>query len=344
MDDPAVATRNLLALLRGHRLTDIVTTTERLRIPDAIAAGANDAEAIAAATGTHAPTLARLLRALAATGVLREDPPGTFELTTMGGLLRTDVPGSVVPWAELIGRPYMREAWGDLEHSIRTGENAFTAHFGADVWTWRGTRPDESATFDRAMTAQSFGVGEAVAAAFDFSSSRVVADIGGGSGRLLAAILVAHPHLRGILFDQPAVVARATELAEAGVLDRSEVVGGSFFDGAPGGADVYVMKAILHDWEDEESLVILRGIRAVISADGSLLLVERVVGPPNEDLEGRLSDLHMLVMPGGRERTRDEWDALLRAGGFDLADVRPARGPWQVIGATPGEVGADHAD
>ncbi|HUQ44011.1 MAG TPA: methyltransferase [Candidatus Limnocylindria bacterium] len=335
MEDRPTATRELLALLRGHRLTDIVTTAVRLGIPDAIATGSTDSESIAAVTGTHPPTLYRLLRALASAGVLREEPFGRFGLTALGQLLRSGTPGSVVPWAELIGRPYMRAAWGDLEHSVRTGENAFAAHFGEDIWTWRGARPEESATFDRAMTSQSFGVGEGVAAAFDFGKANIVADIGGGSGALLASILRAHPHLRGVLFDQAAVVERATELVAAGVMDRCEVVAGSFFDAVPAGADVYVMKAILHDWEDAESIAILRKVASVIPPTGSLLLVERVVGPPNEDLEGKLSDLHMLVMPGGRERTREEWADLLRQGGFELRDVRPARGPWQVVLSTP---------
>lgn len=333
MTDPEAA-RTLLGLARAHRLSDIVVTALRLGIPDVIAAGTLDIAGIARATGTHAPTLTRLLRTLAAAGVLHE-ADGRFALTAAGELLRTDIDGSLAPAVELMGRPYMREAWANLEHSIRTGENAFAAMHGEDVWAWREDRPDEAAIFNRAMTAQSAGIGEAVARAFDFSDATVVADIAGGAGSLLAGVLRSHEHLRGILFDQPSVVAGDLEMRAPELAGRCDVVGGSFFESIPAGADVYVMKAILHDWEDPEAVAILRRIREVIPATGHLLLVERVIGPPNEDIEGRLSDLQMLVMPGGRERTRDEWAALLQEGGFELQDVRSIRATWQLVVAAP---------
>jgi hypothetical protein len=334
VQDPA-AIRQLLALVRGHRLTDIVTTAARLGIPDAIADGARDTDAIAAATGTHAPTLRRLLGTLAAAGVLHEDDRGAFDLTPLGEAMRSDVEGSVAAWIALIDRPYVREAWANLEHSIRTGENTFTSLHGEDVWSWRGARPEEAATFDRAMTSQSAGVGEAVAKAFDFSGVGLVADIAGGAGALLAGVLRAHAHLRGILFDQPGVVDRADEVGSPDLATRCTLVGGSFFEGVPDGADVYMLKSILHDWEDPEAIAILRSIRSVIRPAGSLLVIERVIGPPNEDLDGWLSDLHMLVMPGGRERTRPEWDSLLERGGFRLDDVRPLVLAWQLLVAAP---------
>ena len=225
----------LLALIRGHRLTDMVLVAARLGVPDVLANGAADIPTIAAATGTHAPTLYRLLRALAAAGVLHEDAAGRFSLTAAGAYLSADTPESLQGWVALIDRPSNREAWANLEHSIRTGETSFTALFGEDVWEWRRHEPEEGAIFDRAMAALSAGVGAAVAGAFDFGRVSVLADIGGGSGSLLAAILGQHPHLRGILFDQPAVVANPDELHRAGVTDRCEVVGGSFFDKVPGG-------------------------------------------------------------------------------------------------------------
>lgn len=325
----------LLALARGHRITDMIVTATRLGIPDAIGSGPTDVATIAEATGTHPPALYRLLRALAATGVVHESDDQRFTLTPIGEYLRTDHPESALPAVEHIGRAYMREGWANLEHSLRTGENAFVALHGEDVWAWRRHEPEEATIFDHAMAAQSAGIGVAVASTFDFGSRSVVADIGGGSGSVLAAILVANPHLRGILFDQPSVVARPEELARAGVLDRCVVIGGSFFDRAPEGADVYLMKAILHDWEDGEATAILRGIRAVMPADGVLLLVERVIGPPNEDLEGKLSDLHMLLMPGGRERTEAEWRTLLDGGGFTVDEIRPIPGPWRVVIGRP---------
>lgn len=327
-------------LVRGHRLTDLVTTAARLGIPDAIAAGASDVATLAETTRTHAPTLLRLLRALAAAGVVHERGDGGFELTAVGDLMRTGVPGSLAPWIAVTDRQYLRDSWRHLEHSVRTGENAFKAVHGEDIWSWRGARPDEAATFDAAMTAQSAGIGQAVADAFDFAGATVVADIAGGAGSLLAGVLRARPHLRGILFDQPSVVERTVEVRSPDLAGRCDVVGGDFFESVPGGADVYVMKAILHDWEDAEAIAILRNIRRVIPSGGSLLVVERVVGPPNEDIEGRLSDLHMLVMPGGRERTRQEWTALLASGGFRLDDVRSLRAAWELIVASPATEGA----
>ena len=334
MHDPE-AIRQLLALVRGHRLTEIVTTAARLGIPDAVAGGDSTPGAIAQATGTHEPTLSRLLRTLAAAGVLHEDDNGSFALTPVGEAMRSDVPGSAAPWVALVDRQYIRDAWQHLEHSIRTGENAFQALHGEDVWSWRGSHADEGAIFDRAMTSLSAGVGEAVARAFDFGRVAVVADIAGGAGSLLAGVLRAHPHLRGILFDQPSVVGRDVAVRAPDLAERSQVVGGSFFEAVPEGADVYMLKAILHDWEDAECVAILRTIRRVIPPSGSLLVVERVIGLPNDDLEGRLSDLHMLVMPGGRERTREEWKRLLHVGGFQLDDVRPLVQSWELLVASP---------
>lgn len=313
----------------------MVCVAVRLGIADLLAAGPKDAPALASSVGAHAPTLYRLLRTLAATGVLHEDDEGRFSLTASGAYLVADHPESLAGWVSLIDRPSMREAWANLEHSIRTGENSFKSLQGEDVWAWRSKRPDEEAIFNRAMTSLSAGVGEGVASAFDFASVSVVADIAGGAGSLLAAILRAHPHLRGILFDQPAVIAHPVELERAGVLDRTDVTGGSFFDAVPAGADVYLMKAILHDWEDAESIAILRQIRKVMPEDGALLVIERVIGGPNEDLEGKLSDLHMLVMPGGRERTEAEWRALLDGGGFTLDGIRPIPAAWQVLVCRP---------
>jgi hypothetical protein len=332
-DQPPKA--QLLALVRGHRLTDMVVVVVRLGIPDLLTKGAADASTIAAATGTHAPTLYRLLRALAAAGIFHEDERGRFSLTATGAYLAADHPESLRAWVSVVDSAPMREAWANLEHSIRTGENSFMALHGEDVWAWRRHEPEEAATFNRAMAAMSAGVGTAVAKAFDFGGRSLVADIGGGSGSLLAAILLEHPHLRGILFDQPAVVADPVELERVGVGDRCEIVGGSFFDAVPGGADAYVMKAILHDWEDAECVAILGSIRREIPDDGVLLVVERVIGPPNEDLEGKLSDLHMLVMPGGRERTAEEWKALFEAGGFRLEDIRGLPVAWQLLVLSP---------
>ena len=322
-------------ILSGVRLSQAVSVAASLGIPDVLADGPRTADDVAAAVGGDAATTYRLLRTLAAGGVLHESDDGAFSLTDLGVALRSDVAGSVRDQAILFGKPYVLAAWGNLEHSIRTGENAFAALNGEDVWAWRSRDPEEASAFNRAMASASAPVGPALASAYPFDAIETLADVGGGSGTLLASVLAAHPRLRGILFDQPAVVAEAAPILErAGVADRTEVVGGDFFAFVPA-ADAYVMKAILHDWSDADSIRILRTIRSAAAPTARLLVVERVLGGPNDDLDGKLMDLHMLVMPGGLERTLDEWRDLFAAGGWTLAGAGPIVGGWQLIEGSP---------
>jgi hypothetical protein len=261
--------------------------------------------------------------------VLHEDDDGRVSLTEFGGPLRTDRPDSIAGWTRLIGRPYYWNTWAALTDAVRSGENGFRRLNGTDVWSWRADHPDESAIFDGAMTALTAQVTHAVAASYDFSRFSVVVDVGGGRGALLEALLVANPGTRGILFDQPHVV--------EGILphDRLEVVSGSFFEQVPEGADAYVLKMIIHDWEDPESIAILRTVRAAMPPTGVVLVVERSLGPANAEPAGKLSDLNMLLMPGGRERSHDEYAALFAASGLRLAGVTPT-GPMDVVEATVG--------
>jgi len=192
-------------------------------------------------------------------------------------------------------------------------------------WEYRARYPEASPIFDRAMTGLSHGVAGGILKAFDFSRFECVVDVSGGQGALLAAILSKHSSIRGVLFDQPHVVAGAEQvLRAAGVADRCQVVGGNFFEAVPDGGDAYVMKHILHDWEDEQATVILRTCRRAMGPNGELLVIERQIAPPNQGAEGKFADLNMLVGPGGRERTRDEWAALFAAGGYRLMRVTPA--------------------
>jgi hypothetical protein len=330
---PATAAE-IRRILSGTRLAQSVSVFASLGVADAIAVGAQPVDEIARVVGADPTALYRLLRTLAAAGVLNEEPDRRFGLTELGTALRRDVPGSVREQAILFGQPDMLAAWGNVEHSIRTGENAYAAVFGEAVWERRARNPEQQAGFNRAMAVVTAPLGPALAASFDFGDARTVADIGGGNGTLIAGVLAAHPHLRGIVFDQPAVVADAGPVLEAaGVADRAQAVGGSFFESVPG-ADVYLMKAILHDWPDAESIRILQSIRAA-SSSATLLVIERVLGGPNEDLEGKLMDLHMLVMPGGLERTYEEWRELFQAGGWRLEDAKPLLAGWQVIRSVP---------
>ena len=330
------AAQALENILVTARLQQAMSVAASLGVPDVLAGGPRSVGEVAAAIGAHEGTLYRLLGTLAAGGILHEDEDRRFRLTEVGELLRSGVPGSKRDWAILIGKPYLREGWSNLEHSIRTGENAFAALHGETVWSWRASRPDEQANFDRAMADNSGPVAVAVAEAFDFGSLGSLVDVGGGTGTLLAAILRRHPGLRGVVFDQPDVAGSAATralLERESVADRCDVVGGSFFDAVPAGAGGYLMKSILHDWEDEESIRILRTIREAALPTSRLFIVELVLGAPNEGLADRILDLHMLVMPGGRERSEGEWRSLFERGGWRLAEVRPtATRSWILIG------------
>jgi hypothetical protein len=222
----------------------------------------------------------------------------------------------------LAGQPYVQRAWEGLLHSLRTGETAFRHVHGMDVWDYRTRHPEQGAVFDRAMSGISPRVAEAVVETCDFGRFCRVVDVGGGEGVLLAHILGAHPAMGGVLFDLPhVVVGAAPVLNAAGVGERCEVVAGDFFRGVPEGGDGYVLKGVLHDWDDAAAVAILRACHRAIAPGGAVMIIERLVAPPNEGADTKFSDLNMLVVPGGRERTQDEFEALLAAAGFRLSQV-----------------------
>ena len=323
-------------LIVGFQVSQAIHVVATLGVADLLADGPRTSDELAAATSCHAGSLYRLLRALASVGVLSEDEGRCFSLTPTGTLLRSNVPGSLRGWAMYVGRPYFRDAWGHLEHSVRTGENAFQHAHGTDVWRYRAEHPDESAIFDLAMESLTGASNRALLDAYDFGRFGTVVDVGGGNGTLLAALLGEFPAMRGVLLDQPHVVANAAAvLVQAGVADRCEIVGGSFFDDVPRGGDAYALKSIIHDYEDERAIAILRICRQAMGAEAMLLLIERIVGPPNEDPRTKFSDLNMLVAPAGRERTLQEWEALVTRAGFRLATATPTTAGLAVIEAAP---------
>ncbi len=327
---------DLLRLLSGYRATQAIHVAAVLGIPDVLAAGARRSDALAEEVGADPDALYRLLRTLAAIGVLEEDGERAFALTPLGEPLRTDVPGSLHGWALLVGRAEHWRSWGNLEHSIRTGENSFRALYGTDIWEWRAARPEESAIFDGAMRSLTTLSNRALLDAYDFGRFGTIVDVGGGNGTLLAAILGAHTDARGVLFDQPHVITGAATVLEA-VADRVDIVAGSFFESVPEGGDAYILKSIVHDWEDEQAIEILRVCRGAMSPAATLLVIERILAPPNEDADGKFSDLNMLVMPGGRERTEGEYAALFEKAGIRLARTVETAGGFAVIEA----VGSD---
>jgi hypothetical protein len=330
------AAGDLQDLIKAYQISQAIHVAAVLGVADHMAAGPRASDEIAAAVGAHPRTLYRLLRALAAVGVFREHEHRRFSLAATGECLRSDAEESVRPSAIYLGQTYRWRTWGHLLHSVKTGENAFRALHGVDTWTYRERHPEQNAIFNAAMTANSRRVDRAVVVACDFSRCARIADIGGGQGSLLAAILTANSAARGVLFDLPHVVATAALVLEAaGVGDRCEVVGGSMLESIPEGCTAYVMKFILHDWDDADCIRILRNCRRATQSDARLFVIERLVGPPNEDLAVKLSDLNMLVGPGGQERTREEFTALFEAGGFRLADVLPTSAGMSVIVGEP---------
>jgi len=325
----------LLGLINGFQITQAIRVAASLRISDHLSDGPRSAGELAALTKTHPDSLYRLLRALAAVDVFREDEGRKFTLTPMGDCLRTDSATPLGAWAEVVGSPYFWQAWGHLLHSVQTGENAFQNLNGKDVWQFRAEHSEYGATFDRAMSQLSRGSAEAVIRTYDFSVFRHIVDVGGGQGLMLAAILRAHPHMRGTLFDQADVVAGAKAVfAERGVIERCDIVGGNFFETVPEGADAYLMRVVIHDWEDDEATAILKVCRRAMGETAKLLLVERLIAPPNEMPAAKFSDLNMLVSPGGRERTREEFSDLFAKSGFELTRAFPA-GIHNVIEARP---------
>ena len=320
-DVPALQLRRMI---NGYQVSQAIYVAATLGVADLLAGRPQTSDELAEASDAHPDSLYRLLRALAAAGVVREEVGRSFSLTPLGELLRTDVDGSLAGWAAFVGRPYHWESWANLLHSVQTGENAFHHLHGRDVWEFREEHPEEGAIFDRAMTSVTGGMTEALLESYDFGRFGTVVDVGGGNGVLLAALLQKHSQMQGVLFDDPAVVSGAEELLrEMGVVERCELVGGSFFEAVPAGVDAYILKSVIHDWEDEDSVRILRVCRDAMRANATLLVLEWDLGPPNAVTGPKFSDLNMLVAPGGRERTVDEYRALFEAAGFTLEGVIP---------------------
>ena len=320
MDDMQAENAELRRKISGFIISQAIYAVGRLGIADLLADGPVAAEDLAAATGVDADALQRFLRALAAEDMFVEEPAGTFALTRLGGLMRSDVPGSLVHFSALMAEEaYV--AWSEALHSLRTGKAAFEEVYGKPHFEWLAEHPEASEKFNRAQ-AGLVALRLLPLLERPWNDVGTVVDVGGGNGVLLTELLGRHEHLEGIVFDLPHVVAEAKRtLAEGGVADRATCVGGDFFDRIPAGRDVYVLTQILHDWSDDEAVTILRRTRDAIPADGRLLIVEQVVPAGDAPHPAKLLDLHMLVLLGGKERTEAQWIDLLTRGGFELVSV-----------------------
>lgn len=325
---------DLNRLIAGFWTTQAIYVAVRLRIPDLLANGSRTADELAAEAGAHPRSLYRLLRALASSGVFREDAEHRFALTPMSECLRRDTPGSMAGITWMRG-DWQYRAWGDLLHNVQTGETAFDHVFGESLFEFLGHTPENAAIFDQGMVGVHGRETEAMLAAFDFTEIEVLADIGGGNGSVLAAVLTKHHTLRAILFDRADVIDRAkANLAQAGVADRVQFIAGNFFQSVPRGADAYFLRHIIHDWTDDQSRTILNNVRAIMPPNGRLLLAEFVLPDGPEPFHGKWFDLAMMTVTGGQERTVAEYRTLLEASRFALQRIVPTATELSVIEAT----------
>ncbi|GLZ42017.1 methyltransferase [Actinokineospora sp. NBRC 105648] len=317
-----------LHLMGGPWISQSIHVAAALGIADHLADAPVGIAELARATGAHEGALYRFCRALAGLGVLAAHPDRAFGLTDLGRTLRTDEPRTL-RWGVMLHGGETFRAWGDVLHTVRTGEPAFDHVFGEPFFEYLATHPEYNEIFNRTM-----GVTDRppeVLAEFDFSDARVVADIGGGIGTLIAQVLVEHPHLSGVLQDLPAGVEEApAHLAGAGVADRCEVIGASFFDSVPQGADVYVVSRVLHNWDDDRAVELLTAVRKAMAPGGRVLVVDHLLPDESGFHPAMLADLHMLVVLGGQDRTERELHGLLERSG--LRAVRSWDGP---VGTSP---------
>lgn len=323
--------QRLNQLITGYWGTQAIYVAAKLRIADLLADGPRSVNDLAKQTNTDPQSLYRLLRALASMGIFTDDGTQTFSLTPMAELLRSDVPGSQHAMALMCGEEHY-QAWGELLYSVKTGKMAFDKMFGMPIFEYLSKNIEQAKIFDAAMVGVHGRESAAMVEAYDFAGTGVIADIGGGNGSLLTTILSKFPTIRGILYDLPGVTERAkSNIEKAGLSSRCSVIGGNFFESVPEGADAYLMRHIIHDWDDEKALTILRNVHRVIRPDARLLVIEGVIPPGNDPHFGKLLDLTMLTLPGGKERTEEEYRLLFEKGGFRMKRIVPTNAQVDII-------------
>ena len=323
----------LMNLTAGKWVSQAIAVAAELGIADLLKNGAKSAADIARATNASEDGVYRLLRALGSVGLFVETGERRFRLTPLGKLLRTDSPKALGSYARFTGHESTWRPWGELRHSVCTGEPAFDNVFAMPVFEYFAKMPEAAAVFDAAMTSISTFESRAVVAAYDFSGVSTLVDVAGGHGLLIMTILEANRKMGGILFDLPHVTAGAPALLRGrGVSDRCQIVSGDFFTSVPEGGDAYIMKHIIHDWDDERATQILRNCHRAMRPGGKLLIVDAVIPPGNGAHFGKLLDLEMLVLtPRGRERTKGEFHDLLKRSGFQPRRVVPTKTHLSVV-------------
>jgi SAM-dependent methyltransferase len=330
--DTSQQTNVMRQVLLGFMATRALEMATRLDIPDLLDNTPLTADAIAEAIGGDALSVSRLMQCLETVGVFSRDPEGRFGLTPLSQLLLKDHPASLRPAVLYFSAPFIQDAWGNIGHSIKTGDAAFDKTHGTSYWSYLDANPDDAMNFNQFLATVRPHRHAAVVKAYDFASVGTVVDVGGGYGQLLAHILAANPEAKGILFDAPALEADAFDFLTAeGVADRGEFVGGDFFSEVPAGGDVYVLGDVIHDWSDADSVKILSTCRRAMGPTSRLLLVEQLMSP-----EAVWVDLHMMVLFGeARQRSEDEFRTILEQAGLRLERVIPTASEASVIAAVP---------
>jgi hypothetical protein len=319
--------------MTGHMIASAVNIVAQLAVPDRLANGPRTADDLARETGVNADALYRVMRALASAGVFEERDGRTFALTPAGEALKD---GPVRAMALWIACPLNLRVHADAMHSLKTGAPAVEVTVGESAFAHFAKNPDISRIFNDAMTAFSTVVIPAVLNAYDFSGIKTLVDVAGGHGGVLTGVLQKYPAITGVLFDLEHVIEGARpRIAALGLADRVSTASGDFFKAVPAGGDAYIMKHIIHDWHDDKATLILENIRKVLPKDGRVILIESVIPPGNEPALGKIIDLEMLVMPGGRERTEEEFRRLFDRAGYRVTRVVPTQSPLSVIEARP---------
>jgi hypothetical protein len=325
----------IFRMATAYWASQAIYVAAKLGVADALGEGSKSGDEIASATGANSKSLARLTRALVALGVLSVDDEGRFRLTGTGALLQSGMPGSMRSMILTLGEEHY-QAWGKLIDSVKCDKPAFDEVYGRPLFEFLAENSAAARSFNEGMTDLTSQMALAIVLAYDFSGIYVAADIGGGHGVLLDSILRSNPSVTGILFDSDKVIAGAIpDMGAKSIGDRRQSIHGDFFDSVPEGADVYILKNVLHDWSDDRAIRILKNCRRAMGSQAKLLVIEMVLPLLDDPAFGSLLDLNMLVMSGGQERTKDQYCSLLQESGFRLTRVIPTVAPVSILEAMP---------
>jgi ubiquinone/menaquinone biosynthesis C-methylase UbiE len=325
----------LETFIMGEAVSRCLQVIAKLLIADHLSQAPATTEVLARETSTHAPSLYRLLRTVASVGVFQEDEQGRFHMTPIAELLRSDVPDSMQPWLVLRGEEWHRSSWNKLYDTVSTGKTAFNIAHNEGLFDYLKHDPDAATVFNRAMAATK-NFTQAIVDAYNFDDAHKIIDVGGGYGSLLHAILQKNTHLQGVLYDTKKVTEQAKKgIEDAGLGARCEIVAGDFFSEVPMGADVFLLRRIIHDWDDEKSIKILKNCRRAMNNGAKLLLAETIIERGNAPSPGKFYDIDMMVMVGGLERTLDEYTVLFEAAGFTLTNVVSTKSNMSILEGQP---------